>query len=46
MGSAVTSDPARLLAAGALVWLANNLSFSLLYWLIDSGGPSMRAHRR
>jgi hypothetical protein len=44
-GSAVTNDPARLLAAGALVWLGNNLSFSLLYWLLDSGGPIMRAHR-
>ena len=41
-GSAVTNDPARLLAAGALVWLGNNLSFALLYWLLDSGGPSMR----
>jgi len=29
-GSAVTDDRARLLAAGALVWLGNNLSFSLL----------------
>jgi hypothetical protein len=44
-GSALTNDPGRLLAAGALVWLGNNLSFSLLYWLIDSGGPSMRAQR-
>ena len=44
-GSAVTNDPARLLAAGALVWLGNNLSFSLLYWLIDSGGPIMRARQ-
>jgi hypothetical protein len=44
-GSAVTNDPARLLAAGALVRLGNNLSFSLLYWLIDSGGPSMRAQQ-
>jgi hypothetical protein len=44
-GSAVTNDPARLLAAGALVWLGNNLSFSLLYWLIDSGGPIMRAQQ-
>lgn len=44
-GSAVTNDPARLLAVGALVWLGNNLSFSLLYWLIDSGGPSMRARQ-
>lgn len=44
-GSVVTNDPARLLAAGALVWLGNNLSFSLLYWLIDSGGPTMRARQ-
>ncbi len=44
-GSAVTNDPTRLLAAGALVWLGNNLSFALLYWLIDSGGPSMRARQ-
>jgi uncharacterized membrane protein len=44
-GSALTNDPARLLAAGALVWLGNNLSFALLYWLIDSGGPTMRARQ-
>jgi uncharacterized membrane protein len=44
-GSALTNDPAHLLAAGALVWLGNNLSFALLYWLIDSGGPSMRARQ-
>jgi uncharacterized membrane protein len=44
-GSALTNDPTRLLAAGALVWLGNNLSFALLYWLIDSGGPSMRARQ-
>jgi uncharacterized membrane protein len=44
-GSALTNEPAHLLAAGALVWLGNNLSFALLYWLIDSGGPSMRARQ-
>src|SRR4029453_19650011 len=38
-GSALTNDPARLLAAGALVWLGNNLSFSLLFLLVDRGGP-------
>jgi hypothetical protein len=42
-GSPLTNDPALLLAAGALAGLGNNLSFSLLYWLIDSGGPIMRA---
>jgi hypothetical protein len=25
-----------------MVWLGNNLSFALLYWLIDSGGPIAR----
>jgi len=44
-GSALTNDPAHLLAAGALVWLGNNLSFALLYWLIASGGPGMRARQ-
>jgi hypothetical protein len=32
----------ELLASGAVVWLGNNLSFALLYWLIDSGGPIAR----
>ena len=44
-GSVVTNDPARLLAAGTLVWLGNSLSFSLLYWLIDSGSVLPRADR-
>jgi hypothetical protein len=33
-----------LLATGALTWLGNNLSFALLYWLIDGGGPIARSH--
>ncbi|HEY9377859.1 MAG TPA: hypothetical protein VIQ02_12280, partial [Jiangellaceae bacterium] len=41
-GSGVTDSPAQLLASGALVWLGNNLAFALLYWLIDSGGPTAR----
>jgi len=40
----VTQKPTELLASGAVVWLGNNLSFALLYWLIDSGGPVARAH--
>ncbi len=32
----------QLLASGSLVWLGNILSFSLLYWVIDSGGPRAR----
>jgi hypothetical protein len=42
-GTGVTTSPSKLLAAGGLVWLGNNLSFALLYWLIDSGGPVARA---
>jgi uncharacterized membrane protein len=41
-GEGVTQTPSELLAAGAVVWLGNNLSFALLYWLIDSGGPIAR----
>jgi hypothetical protein len=42
-GKGVTNSPSQLLASGARVWLGNNLSFALLYWLIDSGGPIARA---
>ncbi len=35
----------QLLASGGLVWLGNNLSFALLYWLIDSGGPVARSRK-
>jgi len=41
-GSGVTNSPRRLLASGAVVWLGNNLSFALLYWLMDGGGPIRR----
>jgi hypothetical protein len=42
-GTGVTNSPSELLADGGLVWLGNNLSFALLYWMIDSGGPVARA---
>ena len=42
-GTGVTQSAGKLLATGALVWLGNNLTFALLYWLIDSGGPTARA---
>ena len=42
-GIGVTKSPTELLASGALIWLGNNLSFALLYWLMDSGGPIARA---
>jgi hypothetical protein len=41
-GRGVTNSPSELLATGGLVWLGNNLSFALLYWLIDGGGPLVR----
>ena len=41
-GGAVTNSAAPLLASGALIWLGNVLVFSLLYWLLDSGGPYAR----
>ena len=43
-GAQVTESPGMLLAAAALVWIGNNLSFALLYWLFDSGGPVARVY--
>jgi hypothetical protein len=42
-GTGVSQSATKLLASGALVWLGNNFSFALLYWLMDSGGPIARA---
>jgi hypothetical protein len=44
-GSGVTQSPSELLASGAVVWLGNNIAFAMLYWLMDGGGPVMRARR-
>jgi uncharacterized membrane protein len=41
-GTGVSQSATKLLASGAVVWLGNNLAFSILYWLIDSGGPIAR----
>ncbi|HEY7620251.1 MAG TPA: hypothetical protein VH834_10790 [Solirubrobacteraceae bacterium] len=41
-GTGVSNDPSELLAAGAIVWLGNNLAFAMLYWLMDGGGPRIR----
>ena len=43
-GGPATQSGGTLLAAGGLVWLSNCLSFGLLYWEMDSGGPAVRAH--
>jgi len=45
-GAGVTQSPDELLAAGALVWFGNNISFALLYWLLDGGGPTARSGRQ
>jgi hypothetical protein len=45
-GIGVSEEPAELLATGGLVWLGNNLTFAMLYWLLDSGGPVARTRLR
>jgi hypothetical protein len=42
IGGKVTNEAGSLLASGALIWLGNVLVFSLIYWLLDSGGPLAR----
>jgi uncharacterized membrane protein len=34
-----------LLAHGAVVWLGNIITFGLLFWQLDEGGPGLRAQR-
>jgi len=41
-GSHVTESAASLLASGALIWMGNAVTFGLLYWELDSGGPLAR----
>jgi hypothetical protein len=35
----------QLLASSIAVWIANALTFSLLYWQLDRGGPEARVRR-
>jgi hypothetical protein len=42
LGGKVTNNASSLLASGAVIWLGNVLVFSLLYWLLDTGGPYER----
>jgi hypothetical protein len=44
-GIGVSQSATELLATGGLVWLGNNLSFALLFWLIDGGGSIARMRR-
>jgi hypothetical protein len=41
--SAASLSSGELLAHGAVVWLTNIITFGLLFWLLDEGGPRMRA---
>jgi hypothetical protein len=46
VGVVVANSAGDLLAAGSVVWVSNNIAFSLLYWELDSGGAAARAARR
>jgi hypothetical protein len=35
-------DGERLLGSAVVVWIGNILAFTLLYWLVDGGGPDAR----
>jgi uncharacterized membrane protein len=43
-GGPETNDATVLLVTGAVIWVGNNIAFSLLYWELDCGGPAVRAH--
>jgi hypothetical protein len=44
-GGPLTNSARTLLGFGGLIWLGNCLVFSLVYWLLDSGGPLARYRR-
>ena len=41
--SAGSLSAGELLAHGAVVWLTNIITFGLLFWQLDEGGPRVRA---
>ncbi len=43
-GGPETNSASALLAAGTIVWVSNNLAFTLLFWEVDGGGAAARAH--
>jgi uncharacterized membrane protein len=43
--SAGSLSAGELLAHGAVVWLTNIITFGLLFWQLDEGGPRLRAER-
>jgi uncharacterized membrane protein len=43
-GGNETNSASALLLAGSVVWVSNNIAFSLLYWELDGGGSTARTH--
>jgi len=43
-GGHITESADELLSSGSLVWVSNNIAFSLLYWELDDGGPAERMY--
>ena len=43
--SASSLSGGELLAHGVVVWLTNIITFGLLFWQLDEGGPRLRAER-
>ncbi len=43
--SAGSLGAGELLAHGTVVWLSNIITFGLLFWQLDEGGPRLRAER-
>jgi uncharacterized membrane protein len=43
--SAASLSAGELLTHGAVVWLTNIITFGLLFWQLDEGGPRVRAER-
>jgi len=41
-GGEETNSATDLLEAGTVVWVSNNIAFSLLYWELDGGGSAAR----
>jgi uncharacterized membrane protein len=42
---AASLSAGELFAHGSVVWLTNIITFGLLFWLLDEGGPRVRAER-
>ena len=43
--SSASLSAGELLTHGAVVWLTNIITFGLLFWQLDEGGPRVRAER-